>query len=55
MPSIQALTTVVGFVCLGLAAGYAAVTVVAVLVWRTQRRPNKARSMPPVTVQTIES
>jgi ceramide glucosyltransferase len=26
------------------------VTVVAVLVWRMQRRPNKARSMPPVTV-----
>ena len=50
MPSIQALMTVVGFVCLGLAAGYAVVTVVAVLVWRMQRRPNKARSMPPVTV-----
>jgi ceramide glucosyltransferase len=50
MPSIQALMTAVGFVCLGLAAGYAVVTVVAVLVWRMQRRPNKARSMPPVTV-----
>ena len=50
MPSIQALMTVVGFVCLGLAAGYALVTVVAVLAWRTQRRPSKARSMPPVTV-----
>src|SRR5260370_37742889 len=50
MPSIQALMTVVGFVCLGLAAGYAVVTVLAVLVWRMQRRPNKARSMPPVTV-----
>src|ERR1700676_1926715 len=50
MPSIQALMTVVGFVCLGLAAGYAVVPVVAVLVWRMQRRPNKARSMPPVTV-----
>jgi ceramide glucosyltransferase len=50
MPSIQALMTGVGFVCLGLAAGYALVTVVAVLVWRMQRGPNKARSMPPVTV-----
>src|SRR5258708_8282746 len=50
MPSIQALMTVVGFVCLGLAAGYALVSVVAVLVWRMQGRPNKARSMPPVTV-----
>jgi ceramide glucosyltransferase len=50
MPSIQVLMTVVGFVCLGLAAGYAVVTVVAVLVWRMQRRPSKARSMPPITV-----
>ena len=50
MQFIQALMSVVGFVCLGLAAGYAVVTVVAVLVWRMQRRPNKARSMPPVTV-----
>ena len=40
MPSIQAVVTVVGFVCLGLAAGYAVVTVVAVLVGRMQRRPN---------------
>ncbi|HWY97063.1 MAG TPA: bacteriohopanetetrol glucosamine biosynthesis glycosyltransferase HpnI [Steroidobacteraceae bacterium] len=50
MPSIQAVVTVVGFVCLGLAAGYSLVTVVAVLVWRMQRRPSKARTMPPVTV-----
>jgi len=50
MPSIQAVVTVVGFVCLGLAAGYSAVTVVAVLAWRMQRRPSKARSMPPITV-----
>src|SRR5882762_2416168 len=50
MPSIQALMTVVGFVCLGLAAGYAVVTVVAVLVWRMQRSPNKPPSMPPITV-----
>ena len=50
MPSIQAVVAVVGFVCLCLAAGYSLVTVVAVLVWRMQRRPSKARSMPPVTV-----
>ena len=50
MPSIQAVVTVVGYVCLGLAAGYSLVTVVAVLAWRLQRRPSKARSMPPVTV-----
>jgi ceramide glucosyltransferase len=50
MPSIQALMTVVGFVCLGLAAGYAVVTVVAVLVWRMQLRPKTPPAMPPVTV-----
>jgi ceramide glucosyltransferase len=50
MPSLPALMAVVGFVCLGLAAGYAVVTVVAVLVWRMQRGAAKAPSMPPVTV-----
>ena len=50
MPSLPALMAVFGFVCLVLAAGYAVVTVVAVLVWRMQRRRPKARSMPPVTV-----
>jgi ceramide glucosyltransferase len=50
MPSLPALMAVFGFVCLGSAAGYAVVTVVAVLVWRMQRGAAKARSMPPVTV-----
>src|SRR6202163_1152449 len=50
MPSMQALMTVVGFVGLSLAASYAVLTVVAVLVWRMRRGPQSSRSMPPVTV-----
>jgi ceramide glucosyltransferase len=50
MPSMQALLTVVGFVSLSLAAGYAVLTVVAVLVWRLRRGPSGSRSRPPVTV-----
>jgi len=50
MPSIQPLVTVLAFSCLGLAAGYAILTVVAVLVWRMQRGPAASRSLPPVTV-----
>jgi ceramide glucosyltransferase len=50
MSSIQPLITVLAFACLGLAAGYAILTVVAVLVWRMQRGPAESRSLPPVTV-----
>ena len=50
MPSMQALMTVVGFVSLSLAASYAVLTVVAVLVWRLRRGPNSSRARPPVTV-----
>jgi len=50
MPSIQPLITIVAFACLGLAAGYAILTVVAVLVWRMRRGPAESRSLPPVTV-----
>src|ERR1700693_6404141 len=50
MPSMQALVTVVGFVGLSLAASYAVLTVVAVLVWRLRRGPDGSRSRPPVTV-----
>jgi ceramide glucosyltransferase len=42
--------TVVGFVSLSLAASYAVLTVVAVLVWRLRRGPSGSRSRPPVTV-----
>jgi ceramide glucosyltransferase len=41
---------VVGFVSLTLAASYAVLTVVAVLVWRMRRGPQSSRSRPPVTV-----
>lgn len=50
MPSMQALMTVVGYVGLSVAASYAVLTVVAVLVWRLRRGPNSSRSRPPVTV-----
>ena len=50
MASIQPLITVLAFACLGLAAGYAILTVVAVLAWRMQRGPTEERSLPPVTV-----
>jgi ceramide glucosyltransferase len=50
MRSLQALLTVVGFVSLSLAASYAVLTVVAVLVWRLRRGPSGSRSRPPVTV-----
>jgi ceramide glucosyltransferase len=50
MSAIQPLITVLAFACLGLAAGYAILTVVAVLVWRMQRGPAESRSLPPVTV-----
>jgi ceramide glucosyltransferase len=50
MPSLQALLTIAGFVSLSLAASYAVLTVVAVLVWRLRRGPSGSRSRPPVTV-----
>src|ERR1700730_12118484 len=50
MPSLQAFMAVVGFVSLSLAASYAVLTVVAVLVWRMRRGPQSSRSRPPVTV-----
>src|SRR3984893_132582 len=50
MPSLQAFMAVVGFVYLSLAARYAVLTVVAVLVWRLRRGPSGSRSRPPVTV-----
>ena len=50
MPSLQAFMAVAGFVSLSLAASYAVLTVVAVLVWRMRRGPQSSRSRPPVTV-----
>ena len=48
--SIHALETVVGFLGLSLAASYAVLTVLAVLVWRMRRGPRNSRPLPPVTV-----
>jgi ceramide glucosyltransferase len=50
MPSAQLLMTLVGFACLGSAAGYALIAVVATLAWRMQRRGKISRPRPPVTV-----
>jgi ceramide glucosyltransferase len=50
MPSIQPLVAIVAFAVLGLAAAYGLLTVLAVFVWRMQRRPNKPRSLQPVTI-----
>jgi ceramide glucosyltransferase len=41
---------IVGYACLSLAASYAVLTVVAVLVWRARRQSIDAHSLPPVTV-----
>jgi ceramide glucosyltransferase len=50
MPSAQLLITLVGFACLGSAAGYALIAVVASLAWRMQTRRKISRPRPPVTV-----
>jgi ceramide glucosyltransferase len=50
MPSAQLLITLVGFACLGSAAGYALIAVVAALAWRMQKRRNISRPRPPITV-----
>ena len=50
MPSAQLLMTLVGFACLGSAAGYALIAVVAAVAWRRQTRRKIVRARPPVTV-----
>jgi ceramide glucosyltransferase len=50
MPSAHLLITLLGFACLGAAAGYALITAVAALAWRMQRRRTILRRRPPVTV-----
>jgi ceramide glucosyltransferase len=50
MPSAQLLMTLVGFACLGTAAGYALIAVVAALAWRMQTRRKISLPRPPVTV-----
>jgi len=41
---------ILGFASLGIAAGYAVLTVVAVLVWRLPKNPKKSSTLPPVTI-----
>jgi ceramide glucosyltransferase len=50
MPSALVLMTIVGYVCLSMAAGYAVLTVIAVLVWRLRKRSVAGRSLPPITM-----
>ena len=50
MPSAQLLMTLVGFACLGSAAGYALIAVVAAMAWRMQARRKSSLPRPPVTV-----
>jgi ceramide glucosyltransferase len=50
MPLIHPLMAVVGLASLGVGAGYALLTVVAVLVWRRPRALPHSSSLPPVTV-----
>jgi ceramide glucosyltransferase len=50
VPSLQTVMAIVGFSSLAVAAIYAVLTVVAVLVWRMQRGPNTSRSRQPITV-----
>ncbi len=50
MPFIRPLLTIVGIASASLAAVYALLTVVAVLVWRAKKGPQVSSSLPPVTV-----
>jgi ceramide glucosyltransferase len=50
MPTMQPLMTIVGFACLGSAAGYAVLTVIAVLVWRTRSASVDSHPLPAVTM-----
>jgi ceramide glucosyltransferase len=50
MPSIHLLAGIIGFVSLALAAGYAVLVLLAVLVWHRQRSAKPPSTLPPVTV-----
>jgi ceramide glucosyltransferase len=50
MPSIQLLAEIIGFASLALAASYAVLALVAVLVWQARRAPKNSLRLPPVTV-----
>ncbi len=50
MSSIHPFMAIFGFAGLGIAAGYAVVTLVAMLAWRIRRAAKKSKRLPPVTV-----
>src|ERR1700738_1504524 len=50
MPLIHTLIGIVGFAALALAAGYAILALVAVLVWQARKAPKNGSRLPPVTV-----
>lgn len=50
MPLINPLIAIIGFAGLGLAASYAVLALVAVVVWQIRRAPTNSGQLPPVTV-----
>jgi ceramide glucosyltransferase len=50
MPVSHPLMAIIGFVTLGMAAGYSVLAVVAVLAWRLPRKANHSPARPPVTM-----
>ena len=50
MPDVAASICLLGFICLGVAAGYSIVTVTAVLVWHWRARCVGTTLLPPVSV-----
>ena len=50
MPSIQLFLTIAGFACLGIAAGYASIMVIATVAWRMQKRQSSSLPRAPITL-----
>ena len=50
MPSVHLLMTILGFACLGVAAGYALIMVVATLAWRMQKRQSSSLPKAPISL-----
>jgi ceramide glucosyltransferase len=50
MPSMSLIVTVLGFTCLGCAAAYTVLAVVAALTWKMRGTPGNSRTLPPVSI-----
>jgi len=50
MAEIHSLLSAIGLVSLGVAAGYALMALIAVLVWQSKQGPKPPGRLPPVTV-----